>query len=70
VAIAAAFNRLPFDPDDATVAFNYSFGVRSDIAIAPIDKQYQPAGRPPPLRDVNYLVLHGSHDMQTRCFRR
>jgi dienelactone hydrolase len=68
VAIAAAFNRLPFDPDDATVAFNYGFGIRSVIAIAPIDKQYQPAGRPTPLRDVNYLVLHGSHDMQAPMF--
>jgi hypothetical protein len=57
-------------PDDATVAFNYGFGVRSVIAIAPIDKQHQPAGRPPPLRDVNYLVLHGSHDMQAPMFFR
>jgi len=62
VAIAAAFNRLPAYPDDAAVAFDYGFNIRAVVGIAPVDGQYRPAGVGTPLRDVNYLVLHGSYD--------
>jgi len=37
VAVAAAFNNLPYYPDDATVRFDYGFNIRSVVAIAPID---------------------------------
>lgn len=65
VAAAAVFNRLPYYPDDANLAFDYGFGIRAVAAIAPIDGQYQPATIPLPLADVSYFVLQGVQDMQT-----
>ena len=68
VAVAAAFNRLPNYPDDAMMAFDFNFGIRAIVAIAPIDGQYQPAQRPTPLENVSYLVIHGSHDGDVSAF--
>ena len=62
VAIAAAFNRLPYFPDDARVAFDYGFNIRGVIAIAPSDGQYEPRDRPTDITDVSYLVVQGSND--------
>jgi len=62
VGHAAAMNRLARYPDDATVTFDFNFGIRSIIAIAPVDGQYRPADRLVPIENVNYLVFHGSHD--------
>jgi dienelactone hydrolase len=62
VAHAAAFNKLARFPDDATIQFNFNFAIKTLIAIAPIDGQYEPANQPVPLENVNYLVLQGSHD--------
>jgi dienelactone hydrolase len=62
VAVAAAFNRLPYDPDDGRVKLDYGFGIRSVIAIAPADGQYLPAGEGTPIRNVSYLTLQGSYD--------
>jgi hypothetical protein len=59
---AAAFNKLKYYPDDARVAFDFGFFIRTLIAIAPIDGQYEPAGMLAPIENVNYLVLQGSHD--------
>jgi hypothetical protein len=59
---AAAFNRLAHYPDDANVKFDFGYGIRAIIAIAPVDGQYRPQDRLVPVRDVNYLVFHGSHD--------
>lgn len=67
-AIAAAFNRLPYYPDDASVTFDYGFDIRTVVAIAPSDGQYRPADRPTPLEDVNYLVLQGGHDSDVSLF--
>jgi dienelactone hydrolase len=67
-AIAAAFSRLGYYPDDASVTFDYDFGIRSVVAIAPADGQSLPGGRPLPLTDVNYLTLHGAHDMDVVTF--
>ncbi|MFC1495176.1 MFS transporter [Thermodesulfobacteriota bacterium] len=67
-ATAAAFNRLPFYPDNALVKFNYGFNIRSVVAIAPCDGQYQPASLPTKLENLNYLVLQGSHDMDAQSF--
>ncbi len=61
-AVAAAFNTLKFYPDDAKQKFNFNFKIRSVVAIAPVDGQYKPASRYTPLENVNYLLLHGSHD--------
>ncbi|HEY2026052.1 MAG TPA: hypothetical protein VGG78_03530 [Gemmatimonadaceae bacterium] len=68
VAVAAAFNRLKHYPDDATIKFDYGFDIRSLVAIAPIDGQYKPADVPTPLENVNYLVVHGSHDGDVSSF--
>jgi dienelactone hydrolase len=68
VAHAAAFNRLSHYPDDARVSFDFGFDIRSLIAIAPVDGQYQPADRLVPLEDVSYLVFHGSHDGDVSTF--
>ncbi len=68
IAVAALFNNLPNYPDDANIEFDYGFNIRSLVAIAPVDGQYQPAGEPIRLTDVNYLVLQGSHDMDLVSF--
>lgn len=68
VAVAGFFNRLARYPDDANVKFNFDFTIRGLVAIAPIDGQYKPAGRPTPLRDVDYLLLHGGHDADVSTF--
>ena len=68
VAVAAAFNTLSYYPDDATLRFDFHFGIRSIVAIAPVDGQYQPASRPTPLENISYLVIHGSHDGDVSSF--
>ena len=67
-AIAAAFNRLPRYPDDATVRFDFGFGIKAVVAIAPADGQYMPAGKPTPLENVNYFVIQGGHDSDVSVF--
>jgi len=66
--VAAAFNRLPYYPDDATVAFDYNYNIRSVVAIAPVFETYKPRGRNLPLENVNYFVLQGSNDSQILSF--
>jgi len=68
VAIAASFNRLPFFPDDARVAFDYGFNLRGVIALAPSDEQYEPRSRPTTIDDVSYLVIHGSNDGDVQSY--
>jgi len=68
VAIAAAFNRLPCHPENAALRFDYQFNIRAVAALAPVDGQFLPGERPLPLSDVNYLVLHGAHDMDVVSF--
>jgi dienelactone hydrolase len=68
VGHAAAFNRLQHYPDDANVRFDFGFGIRGVVAIAPVDGQYRPSDRLVPVRDVNYLVFHGSHDGDVSSF--
>jgi len=68
VAVAAMFNRLPYYPDDARLAFDYNFDLRSIIAIAPVDGQYQPSGAGTVPRNVNYFVVHGSMDGDVQSF--
>ena len=68
VGHAAAFNRLRYYPDDASLEFDFGFGIRSIIAIAPVDGQYMPTGRHVPVENVNYMVFHGSHDGDVTSF--
>lgn len=62
VSHAVQFNRLSRYPDDANVTLDFHFNIRAVVAIAPVDGQYKPAGQFEPIRDVNFLVIHGSHD--------
>ncbi|MEP6689896.1 MAG: MFS transporter [Gemmatimonadaceae bacterium] len=68
VAVAAALNRLKHYPDDANQTFDFGFAIKSLVAIAPVDGQYKPADTPTPLENVNYLVIHGSHDGDVSSF--
>ncbi len=68
VAVAGAFNRLPFYPDDANQTFDFNFDIKGLVAIAPVDGQYLPTERPTPLADYSYLVIHGSHDGDVSTF--
>ncbi len=68
VAIAAMFNKMARYPDNANVRFNYNFNIQGVIAIAPVDR-YEPAGLWTTVEDVDYFVLHGSHDADVQSFR-
>ena len=68
VAHAAAFNRLPYYPDNATVRFDYGYQIKSIVAIAPTDGQYRPTGALTPLSDINYLAIQGAHDSDVSSF--
>jgi dienelactone hydrolase len=68
ITVAAAFNRLAHWPDDARIPFRFGFGIRALVAIAPVDGQYLPADRYPPVRGVSYFVMHGSHDADVSSF--
>jgi dienelactone hydrolase len=68
VAHAAAFNRLPFNPDNAKARFDYGYAIKSIVAIAPADGQYRPAGTRTTLSDINYFVIQGSHDSDVSSF--
>lgn len=63
VAVADFFNEVNYLPSDFRKQLGRDFNIKSIVAIAPTDKQYKPASRPIELDDVNYLLLHGSHDM-------
>lgn len=68
VAHAALFNTLPYYPDDASVKFNYNYHIKSLVAIAPVDGQYEPSKRRTALENINYFVIHGSHDADVKSY--
>jgi dienelactone hydrolase len=68
VAVAAAFNRLPFYPDNARIKLGYNYAIRGVAAIAPVDGQYKPAGIGTPLENLSYFVLHGAADGDVQSF--
>jgi dienelactone hydrolase len=65
---AVTFNKLKFYPDDFRQRFNFNFNIKGAVAIAPVDGQYQPSSTLTPLTNVNYLLLHGSHDGDVSTF--
>ncbi len=67
-AIAGFFNKLDYYPDDAKQEFDFDFNIKAVVSIAPVDGQYKPAEIGTPLKDVNYLVLHGSNDGDVQSF--
>jgi hypothetical protein len=66
---AAFFNRLPYYPDNALEVFDFGFNIRSVVAIAPVDGQYQPGKIRTALKDINYFVIQGSHDMDMSSYQ-
>tara|TARA_B100000929_G_scaffold115778_1_gene91903 strand:- start:411 stop:2330 length:1920 start_codon:yes stop_codon:yes gene_type:complete len=68
VANAAAFNRLAYYPDDASLEFSFDYSIKGIISIAPVDGQYLPTGRKVVVEDVSYLTFHGSHDGDVTSF--
>ena len=68
IAHAASFNRLKYYPDDAKVKLDFNFDIKALVAIAPVDGQYKPASVFEPLENINYLVIHGSHDGDVSSF--
>ncbi len=67
-AVAAAFNRLPAYPDNAALKFDFGYNIRAVVAFAPVDGQYAPAKRATPLADLDYFLIHGSHDADMVAF--
>jgi len=67
-ALAAAFADLSYYPGNGAVVFDYPFRINTVIAIAPVHRQYNPAGLEVYLTSVNYLVLHGGHDKDVSSF--
>lgn len=68
IVTADAFNALPYFPEDGNVPFDFNFSIKALAAIAPKDGQYLPSGNSTPLKNVNYFVMHGSHDGDVRSF--
>jgi hypothetical protein len=60
-ARAALFNKLAYDPDDASIHFHYGYPIKAVVAIAP-------AGEWRVLNDVNYLTIQGAHDADVSSF--
>jgi dienelactone hydrolase len=68
-AVAALFNRLSHDPDNAGFAFDCGFSIRAIVALAPSEGFYKPSGDSVWLKDVDYLVIQGAHDADVSTFR-
>lgn len=69
IAVAAALNPLKHYPNDGTMLFDYGFNIVALAAIAPVDGQFKPAGLPIRLENVDYFIMHGSHDGDIRSFQ-
>ena len=62
VATAYLFNEYRCFPENAEVELDYHFLIKGIIAIAPTVDQYLPADRSVAISNVNYLLIHGTHD--------
>lgn len=65
VSIAAAFNRLDRFPDNGNEKFDFNFGIKGIITIAPTDYRYN---REISLKDINYLSIQGAYDSDETSF--
>lgn len=63
VAIAEFFNHTEYLPSNYYKRLSPEYNIKSIVAIAPTDGQYKPGERYNEISDVNYLLLHGTHDM-------
>ena len=67
VALAATFNQWQTLPNESELT-GFNFNIKSIVALAPIDGQYQHAAGRNILKNVNYLVLQGGHDADVYQF--
>lgn len=67
VALAASFNAMDTIPNSVTPT-EFGFNIKSVIALAPMDGQYQHSDGRNTLKNVNYLVLQGGHDADVYQF--
>ena len=65
VSIAAAYNNLPYFPDDANEKFDFNFNIKGVVALAPTDYRYD---RKIKLKNINFLSLQGSYDSDEVSF--
>ncbi|QFU04317.1 Alpha/beta hydrolase family protein [Pseudoalteromonas sp. THAF3] len=67
VALASTFNSLKTIPNSEKPT-EFGFGIKSVVALAPMDGQYQHAHGKNILKNTNYLVLQGGHDADVYQF--
>ena len=65
VSIAAALNQLDRFPDDGNETFDFGFGIKGIVTIAPTDYRYN---REISLKDINYLSIQGAFDSDETSF--
>lgn len=65
VSIAAAYNELPYYPDNAKEKFDFNFAIKGVVAIAPTDYRYD---RKITLKNLNFLSIQGSYDSDEVSF--
>ncbi len=65
VSIAAAYNELPYFPDNANEKFDFDFDIKGVVAIAPTDYRYH---RQIALKNLNFLSIQGSYDSDEVSF--
>lgn len=65
VSIAAAFNPLPYFPDQAKEKFDFNFNIKGVVALAPTDYRYD---RKIVLNNINFLSIQGSYDADEVSF--
>ena len=68
IAIAHSFNEMKSFPDNPNIAFDYHFNIKTLVSLAGVDGQYLPGGEPIMPKDIDYLVIQGSHDMDISTF--
>lgn len=65
VSIAAAYNPLPYFPDEAKEKFDFNFNIKGVVALAPTDYRYD---RKIVLNNINFLSIQGSYDSDEVSF--
>lgn len=68
-AIATYFNKINKYPDAGHKKFDYDFNIKGVVGISPTSGQYNPAGHEVVIEDVNYLLIHGSHDQDVNTYQ-
>lgn len=67
--VAALFNQRALWADNANFDLDYDFKISGVLSVSPTAHQYMPADHEVKLKDVNYLLIHGSHDQDVNSFQ-